>query len=99
MRINVGDYQVQLNDDFRFKSALVLKLVRQGNTLLDTLDAHAKALFLAENPLSRKVISRSPNCLNQLNLDYAQVVITNFRKLFRLINSLMEEKSNKGVDG
>ncbi|KAH8653803.1 hypothetical protein BX600DRAFT_471665 [Xylariales sp. PMI_506] len=92
VKINVGDYEVRLYDDHKFQNALILNLVEQADAFLDILESHSKTLLLAQSSLSRKVMSRSPGCLNQLNLDYAQVVISNFRKLFRLITARAQDK-------
>ncbi|KAM0809742.1 hypothetical protein AB5N19_10089 [Seiridium cardinale] len=96
INIGIGDYQIQMNGDPKLKNALVLNLVGQASDLLNTLDAHKRRLSLADSPLSRKVISRSPACLNQLNLGYAHEVILKFRKLFRLMTSVFEEKGLGG---
>ncbi|KAH8204651.1 hypothetical protein TruAng_001126 [Truncatella angustata] len=92
IQIGIGEYQIQLNDDPGLKCALVMNLVRQANTLLDALDNLGENMSLAENSTGRGAVSRSPACLNQLNLQYVQEVVFNFRKLFRLMSNVFEDR-------
>ncbi|KAF2995415.1 hypothetical protein E8E14_000739 [Neopestalotiopsis sp. 37M] len=89
-KVGIGNYEILLNNDAGIKRLLVLNLVEQASVLLDALASHAESLFLAEDPPSRKELSRSPACLNQLNLDYVQEVTTRFRKLFEIIVNVFE---------
>jgi hypothetical protein len=94
VKVSIGDYEVQLNDDPTFKSMLVLNLLNQANSMLDALSTRGHDIFLSENPTKRKVMNLSPACLNQLNLGYVQEVITKFRKLFRLMATTFGERES-----
>lgn len=94
VKVSLGDYEVQLNDDPAFKRMLVLNLVKQANSMLDALSSRGHDIFLSENPTKRKVANMSPSCLNQLNLGYVQEVITKFRKLFRLMATAFGERES-----
>ena len=94
VKVSMGDYEVQLNDDPAFKGILVLNLVKQANSMLDALSTRGHDIFLSQNPTKRKVMNLSPACLNQLNLGYVQEVITKFRKLFRLMAATFGERES-----
>ncbi|KAJ1707303.1 hypothetical protein NYO67_10559 [Aspergillus flavus] len=85
VKVGIGNYCVSLNDDASLKRMLVLDLVRQADTLLDSVSVLAQNMFVSLNEPSAKSLNRSPACLNQLNLDYVREATASFKKLFRLI--------------
>lgn len=100
IKIAIGDYQVRLNDDPKFKSILVLNLVKQASSLLDTIELRRQSFLLHgdHSQIHRRNESQSSEGLDRLNLHYTQEVITNFRKLFRLITDVYEGKEVNDFD-
>jgi hypothetical protein len=95
VKIAVGDYQVRLNNDPKFKSILVLNLVRQASGLLDTIDLRRQGFLHSSDPSKpghRRSDSQSTEVLDRLNLHYTQEVMANFRKLFRIITNIYKGK-------
>ncbi|EIT81835.1 hypothetical protein AO1008_08037 [Aspergillus oryzae 100-8] len=90
VKVGIGNYCVSLNDDASLKRMLVLDLVRQADTLLDSVSVLAQNMFVSLNEPSAKSLNRSPACLNQLNLDYVREATASFKKLFRLITEYFE---------
>jgi len=95
VNVGIGSYSVSLTDDASLKRMLVLDLVNQANELLDSINALAQKMFVAQNELRTKYMGRSPACLNQLNLNYVQEATASFKKLFRLITNFFGERDSR----
>lgn len=95
VKVGIGSYSVSLTDDASLKRMLVLDLVNQANELLDSVNALAQNMFVAQSEPGTKRMGRSPACLNQLNLDYVREATASFKKLFRLITNFFGEKDTR----
>jgi hypothetical protein len=92
VKVGIGAYCISLTDDASLKRMLVLDLIKQANMLLDSLCALAEDMFMSRSKSGVKVMNRSPACLNQLNLDYVREVAASFKKLFRLMAGVFDDK-------
>ncbi|PWY93285.1 hypothetical protein BO94DRAFT_622425 [Aspergillus sclerotioniger CBS 115572] len=72
---------------------LVLDLIRQSNTLMDSVDALAQKMMAPSRQKDPgiKAMDRSPVCLNQLNLTYVREAIATFKELFGFITKVHGE--------
>lgn len=95
MKVGVGAYEVSLIDDITFKRMLVVNLVKQASSLLDSLNALGQNLFLSQRGQTQGLMNRSPACLNQLNLNYVREVTGNFKTFFRLITNVFDERGSQ----
>ncbi|KAH8799096.1 hypothetical protein F5884DRAFT_742654 [Xylogone sp. PMI_703] len=93
VKVGFGSYSVMLSDDTKLKRMLVLDLVEQANTLLDSMSNLAQNSFVSQSGPVNQQMNRSPAWMNQLNLDYVREVIEGFRKLFRLITEFFDGKN------
>ncbi|KAJ5570044.1 uncharacterized protein N7459_009474 [Penicillium hispanicum] len=90
VKVGIGDYCVSLTDDVSLKCMLVSDLVKQANELLDSLNELAQNMSASRKDPGFKAMSRSPACLNQLNLNYLREATASFKKLFCLITDFYD---------
>lgn len=90
VKVGIGNYYVSLTDDVSLKCVLVSDLVKQANALLDSLNNLAHDMVVSRREPGFKAMSRSPVCLNQLNLNYLREATASFKKLFRLITDIYD---------
>jgi hypothetical protein len=84
VRIAIGEYEVTNISQSKLRHMLVVDLMRQASTLLDSISSVTQNILL----------SLHPECsLGQLNIDYLKSGVKDFRGVLRSVGDLLGEPS------
>jgi hypothetical protein len=83
IRVSIGAYQVQVADGANLRRMLVMDLVRQASSLLDSLSSMRLKISAAP--------PEQPCRLGKINLNYLSVVIDGFRSVLRSVEELVDD--------
>ncbi|KAI0881678.1 uncharacterized protein GGS22DRAFT_171588 [Annulohypoxylon maeteangense] len=86
VKLIVGGYEISVTDRDKLRSVLVMDLVKQANSLLDSMSNMGENLFLNQP---------TPDQLAQVHFEYLRALIQDFRDTLRFVtDSLWEADSH-----
>ena len=89
IKVSVGEYKVSMVNDVKLRRMLVMDLIKQANTVLDSLSSLGQNMFPSQLAM--------PGRLSRINLDYLQKVIENFKSHLRSITDSLDETGFESV--